>query len=150
MTQSVECRRSFMMAAYRKTGPCLAAIVLLAAIGGPAQAAAISELQGAWVINSAECSDAFTKRNGRFAFKPNHRNADTSFIVSGNRIQGARASCTLGSERRTSDGLRAVLDCSSRMMVGALPVTFRVPDSNTIVKFDPDFPELETTFKRCE
>src|SRR3712207_9274839 len=68
--------------------------------GLPASAAEISELQGAWIINSAECSDAFTKRNGRFAFKPNQRNADTSFIINGNRIQGARASCTLRSEER--------------------------------------------------
>jgi len=118
--------------------------------GLPASAAELSELQGAWIINSAECSDAFTKRNGRFAFKPNQRNADTSFIISGKRIQGARASCTLESEKRTSDGLRAVLSCASRMMVGDLPVTFRVPNANTIVKFDPDFPELETTFTRCQ
>jgi hypothetical protein len=104
----------------------------------------------AWIINSAECSSAFTKRNGRFAFKPNQRNAETSFIISGNRIQGARASCTLGSEKPTSDGFRAVLDCASRMMIGALPVTFRVPNANTIVKFDTDFPELETTFTRCQ
>lgn len=138
-----------MMAAHRKFGPCPPAIALLAAVGGPAQAATIPELQGAWIINSAECSDAFTKRNGRFSFKPKHANADTSFIISGNRIQGARASCTLGSERQTSDGLRAVLSCASRMMVGALPVTFRIPNPDTIVKFDPDFPEIETTFTRC-
>ncbi|RDI57178.1 hypothetical protein [Microvirga subterranea] len=140
-----------MMAAHRTIAPYLLATALLfAATGGPAQAAAISELQGAWIINSAECSAAFTKRGGRFAFKPNRRNADTSFIISGNRIQGARASCTLGSEKPTSDGFRAILDCSSQMMVGALPVTFRVPNPNTIVKFDPDFPELETTFTRCQ
>jgi hypothetical protein len=36
------------------------------------------------------------------------------------------------------------------MMVGALPVSFRVPNANTIVKFDSDFPELETTFTRCQ
>ena len=115
----------------------------------PAGAASLSELQGAWVINSAECSAVFTKRGGRFAFRPGRANADTSFIISGNRIQGARASCTLGSEKQTSDGFRAVLDCSSRMMVGALPVSFRVPNPDTIVKFDPDFPEIETTFVRC-
>jgi hypothetical protein len=118
--------------------------------GSPVSAATISEIQGAWIINSAECSDAFTKRNGRFAFKPNQRNADTSFIINGKRIQGARATCTLGSERQTSDGFRAVLDCSTRMMVGALPISFRVPNANTIVKFDPDFPELETTYTRCQ
>ena len=118
--------------------------------GSPASATTISELQGAWIINSAECSEAFTKRNGRFAFKPNQRNADTSFIINGKRILGARATCTLASEKPTSDGFRAVLDCSTRMMVGALPISFRVPNANTIVKFDPDFPELETTFTRCQ
>jgi hypothetical protein len=131
--------------------PCVllvAGVLLLWA--APASAASISELQGAWIINSAECSDAFTKRNGRFAFKPNQRNADTSFIINGERIQGARATCTLGSERQTPDGFRAVLDCSTRMMVGALPISFRVPNANTIVKFDPDFPELETTYTRCQ
>jgi hypothetical protein len=119
-------------------------------LGGEAQAAEISQVQGAWIINSAECSEAFTRRNGRLAFRPNHRSLDTSFIISGNRIQGAHAICTLESEKRTSDGFRAVLNCSSRMMVGALPVSFRVPNANTIVKFDPDFPELETTYTRCE
>jgi hypothetical protein len=118
--------------------------------GAPASAAEISELQGAWIINSAECSSAFTKRNGRFAFKPNQRNADTSFIINGNRLQGARATCSLDSEKRTSDGFRAVLNCASQIMIGALPVSFWVPNPNTIVKFDPDFPELETTFTRCE
>jgi hypothetical protein len=24
-----------------------------------------------------------------------------------------------------------------------------VPNANTIVKFDPDFPDLETTYTRC-
>jgi hypothetical protein len=133
----------------RHPGVLLVAGVLLL-LGAPASAASISELQGAWIINSAECSEAFTKRNGRFAFKPNQRNADTSFIINGKRILGARATCTLASEKPTSDGFRAVLDCSTRMMVGALPISFRVPNANTIVKFDPDFPELETTFTRCQ
>jgi hypothetical protein len=134
---------------FRHQGVLLVAGVWLA-FGSPASAATISELQGAWIINSAECSDAFTKRNGRFAFKPNQRNAEPSFIISGHRIQGARATCTLGSEKPTADGFRAVLDCSTRMMVGALPISFRVPNANTIVKFDPDFPELETTYTRCQ
>jgi hypothetical protein len=129
--------------------PALLGCTLIGAVGGDARAATISELQGAWIINSAQCSDAFTKRNGRFAFRSNQRNLDTSLIISGNRVQGARANCTLGSEKPTADGFRAVLNCSSRMMMGALPVSFRVTDANTIVKFDPDFPELETTFTRC-
>jgi hypothetical protein len=37
-----------------------------------------------------------------------------------------------------------------RMMVGALPISFRVPNADTIVRFDPDFPELETTYTRCQ
>ncbi len=139
-----------MTAVYRTIGSYLLAATLFVPIAGaPAHAASLSEIQGAWVINSAECSAVFTKRNGRFAFRPGQRNADTSFIINGNRIQGARATCTLGSERRTSDGFRAVLNCASRIMVGALPVTFRVPNPDMIVKFDPDFPEIETTFTRC-
>jgi hypothetical protein len=134
---------------FKVTVPALLGWAMLGASGIEARAATISELQGAWIISSAECSSAFTKRNGRFAFRPNQRNLDTSFIISGNRVRGARANCTLGSEKPTADGFRAVLDCSSRMMMGALPVSFRVPNANTIVKFDPDFPELETTFTRC-
>lgn len=138
-----------MTASTGKMGPFLLAVILLGCVGSPAWSASLSELQGAWVINSVQCSDVFTKRSGRLAFRPGQRNADTSFIISGSRIQGARAACTLASEKRTADGLRAILACSSRMMVGALPVTFRVPDPNTIVKFDPDFPDIETTFTRC-
>jgi hypothetical protein len=129
--------------------PALLGCVLLGVAGGEARAAEISQLQGAWTIRSGECSDVFTRRNGRLAFRPKHRFADNSFIISGNRIQGARANCTLSSEKPTSDGFRAVLNCASRIMVGALPVSFRVPDVNTIIKFDPDFPELETTYRRC-
>ena len=113
------------------------------------RAATISELQGSWIINSAECSSAFTKRNGRMAFKANHKNVDTSFIISGNHIQGARANCTLGSEKPTADGLRIIVNCASRMMIGSAPISLRVPNPNMIVKYDPDFPELETTFTRC-
>jgi hypothetical protein len=134
---------------FKMIVPALLGWALSGPIGGAAQAAEISQLQGAWIIRSGECSDVFTRRNGRLAFRPKHGFADNSFIISGNRIQGARASCTLGSEKPTSDGFRAVLDCASRIMVGALPVSFRVPDANTIIKFDPDFPELETTYRRC-
>ncbi|MBZ6074710.1 hypothetical protein [Microvirga puerhi] len=129
-----------------------ALMALTATVSTPeiAAAATISELQGAWVINSATCSGAFAKKNGRIAFRPNPRFIDTSFIIDGKRIQGARATCTLGSEKQTPEGLKVILNCASRMMVGPLPVTLRVPDPNTIVKFDPDFPELETTFTRCD
>jgi len=65
------------------------------------------------------------------------------------RLQAQPAQRRDESEKRTSDGFRAILNCASRMMIGALPVSFRVPNPNTIVKFDPDFPELETTFTRC-
>lgn len=119
------------------------------AFGGQASAAEIPQLQGAWITQSGECSDVFTRRNGRLAFRPKHGFVDTSFIVSGNRIQGARASCTFGSEKRTADGLRVVLNCASRIATGPLVLTVRIPDRDTIIKFDPDFPELETTFKRC-
>ncbi|MCB8821986.1 hypothetical protein [Microvirga rosea] len=139
-----------MAASTRMIGSFLIAAVLLGCAAFPARAASVSELQGAWVINSAECSAVFTKKGGRVAFRPGRADAETSFIISDNRIQGARASCTLVSEKRAADGLRAVLDCSSRMMVGALPISLRVPNPSVIVKFDPDFPEIETTFMRCE
>gem|GEM_PF-5554519 len=74
MTTDTLCRRPFRL---RPSGVLLAAGISLL-WGAPASAATISELQGAWIITSAECSSAFTKRNGRFAFKPNQRNAETS------------------------------------------------------------------------
>ncbi len=67
------------------------------------------------------CPTIFTKRNGRFAFRSRRDIAGTSFIITGNRIEGGWMTCSLGSEKRTSDGVRVLLNCSSRVMVGVLP-----------------------------
>ena len=113
-----------------------------------ATAHAADRLQGAWVTSAGLCDEVFTKRNGRVVFKPNAEDW-SAFIVDGKHIRGARVTCDLISAKQKGDVTSFLLGCKSRIMFGTISVSARFETDDKFVRFDPEFPEVETTYNRC-
>ncbi|KRE20600.1 hypothetical protein ASE66_07005 [Bosea sp. Root483D1] len=111
-------------------------------------APAADRLQGAWVTDATTCDTVFSKRNGQFTLK---RDAEgwSGFIVSGKRVRGTNASCNLVSSKQKGDVLTFLLNCADKMIFQTVSVSVRFESDDRIVRFDPEFPEVETTYKRC-
>lgn len=110
--------------------------------------AAADRLQGAWVTDATTCDTVFSKRNGQFALK---RDAEgwSGFIVSGKRIRGTNATCSLVSSKQKGDVQTVLLNCADKIIFQSVSVSIRFESDDRIVRFDPEFPEIETVYKRC-
>jgi hypothetical protein len=128
-----------------------AAAVLTIAIVAPlgANASDIADVQGAWAITDFNCSDVFVTNNGILALKK--RNDDTlpGFIIDGRRVSGIAAACNVAAIKPHPDGMSVLLSCTSQMSVGNLKLTVKMPNANTLIQSDPEFPELTTSYHRC-
>lgn len=112
-------------------------------------AQAIDRLEGAWATSAASCDEAFVKRKGKLALK---RSAEgwSAFIVRGNRIDGANATCRVVSAKQNGDVTTALLSCADKIIFDTMKVSLRFKDDGTFVRFDPEFPEVETSYHRCD
>ncbi len=120
---------------------------ILAAL--PSAGHASDRLQGAWVVDGVSCSDVFTQRGGRPAFKRNSLQGWSAFIVAGKHVRGARATCDLISSKQKGEVESFLLGCRSQIMFGSMSVSVRFLTDDKFVRFDPEFPEIETTYNRC-
>src|SRR5262249_10263188 len=69
-------------------------LVLLLAQTASSQAA---DLSGAWASEASACAQVFTKRNNKFAFKPDADLYAGGLIVEGKKITGTFQKCTVKS-----------------------------------------------------
>lgn len=116
--------------------------------GGPGWASP-ERLQGAWATSAASCDQVFAKRNGRLIFNRQFGEAWSGFIVSGKHVRGARATCDLISSKHKGDILTFLLGCESEIMFDTMTVSVRFNGDDSLVRFDPEFPEVETPYNRC-
>lgn len=126
----------------------LAALCLaLPTLSGPARAA--ERLDGAWTTDAASCTQVFTKRKGKLALK---RTLDgwSAFIVRGNRIDGANSTCTVKSSKQNGDVTTYLLSCADSIMFETTTVSIRFKDDGTFVLYEPQFPEVKTSYHRCD
>ncbi|CAN7147201.1 hypothetical protein LJR009_000023 [Bosea sp. LjRoot9] len=106
-------------------------------------------LQGAWATSAASCDQVFTKRNGRLVFNRQFGDSWSGFIVSGKHVRGARATCDLISSKHKGDILTFLLGCESEIMFDTMTISVRFNGDDSLVRFDPEFPEVETPYDRC-
>nr|WP_126109769.1 MULTISPECIES: hypothetical protein [unclassified Bosea (in: a-proteobacteria)]AZO76453.1 hypothetical protein BLM15_01680 [Bosea sp. Tri-49]RXT26380.1 hypothetical protein B5U98_07595 [Bosea sp. Tri-39]RXT31620.1 hypothetical protein B5U99_23140 [Bosea sp. Tri-54] len=106
-------------------------------------------LQGAWVSDAAQCDQVFVARQGRLTFKKQKGDVWSGFIVSGKHVRGVRSTCDLISSKQKGDVLSFLLSCKDAITFDTMSVSVRFKDDNTLVRFDPDFPEVETRYNRC-
>ena len=114
-----------------------------------ARAAGSDEFQGAWVVQGMQCSDVFTMRDGKPAFKTGLGDELPGFILSGGRAVGLAGSCNVSSSKRSGDTLHILMTCASQIAFTSMKVSLKLNDPNSISRIDPDFPEISTNYSKC-
>ena len=108
-----------------------------------------NRLDGAWATTAATCEEVFTKRNGALTLKRT-KEGWSAFIIRGNRLNGANATCSVKSSKQKGDVTTLLLECADRIMFDTITVSVRFKEDGTFVRFDPEFPEVETSYHRCD
>lgn len=112
-------------------------------------AQAVDRLDGAWATGVSSCEDAFVKRKGKLVMKPGALEGMSGFIVNGKHIQGARASCNVISSKQKGDVTALLLGCKSKIIFDTMSVSIRFESNDSFVRLDPDFPEIQMRYMRC-
>lgn len=130
----------------RLSAPLLAAAAMV--IGD--SSLAVERLQGAWATSAASCDQVFSKRNGRLVFSKRSAEGWSGFIATGKHVRGAHASCDVISSKQKADVLTVLLGCETEILFETMSVSVRFKPDGDLVRFDPDFPEVETSYHRCD
>lgn len=122
-------------------------VLALPLLSGAAHA--VDRMDGAWTTTASTCDQVFVKSKGKLALK---RTLDgwSAFIVNGNRINGANATCNVKSSKQKGDVTTLLLSCADKIMFDTMTVSIRFKEDGTFVRFDPEFPEVETSYHRCD
>ena len=126
-------------------------ILGLAALSASSRADAdeLSDIQGAWAIQDYNCADVFKSDQGKISLLKRQDDDLPGFIVDGKRIDGIGSSCDIASTKKVGDTIKALLSCKSQIMFGTMSVSVKMPDPNTLIRLDPDFSEISTTYHKC-
>jgi len=126
------------------------ALLILLTTGTAGIAVAADQFEGVWAANGLPCDKVFQKKNGQVSFVSYHGERAAGLIVHGNQVQGGQASCKLLSRKEQGSSFIAVLGCKEEIIFDKLVVHARFNGPNELVRFDPNVPEIETTYHRCE
>lgn len=125
------------------------ALLAAAAMAIGHSAEAVERLQGAWATSAASCDQVFSKRNGRLVFNKRSVEGWSGFIATGKHVRGAHASCDVISSKQKGDVLTVLLGCETDILFETMSVSVRFKPDGDLIRFDPDFPEVETSYHRC-
>ena len=114
-----------------------------------ARADAVEGLQGAWVMEFSECSGVFEKVREKIRFKDRNYANDSGFIISGTKVMGPIAGCTISQVDEQSGRFSALLSCSDALVSRKFSWSFRILDTTHFERLDPKFPDLPTKYKKC-
>jgi hypothetical protein len=126
------------------------AAALLAVSTGAARADVLQQLQGAWAIEDSDCSNVFTQSGGKTVVQKRDDDTLPGFVVDGRSVRGAAASCDIASVKEKSDGVSLLLSCRSQISFDTMNISLKMPDNDTLVRYDNDFPAITTRFHRCK
>jgi hypothetical protein len=113
-------------------------------------AASLEQMQGAWVMEGASCSEAFKKSGGKVEFVDRDSSIDTGLIVSGKTITTPEQSCTVEKIRQEKDHISVLLGCSDAVMFSSISASFRMTDADHFERFETLFPDASFTYERCK
>lgn len=127
----------------------LLGIALVVASVAAARADAIEALQGAWVMERSDCSGVFEQKGGNIAFKDRTYANDSGFIVSGSKVKGPIAGCTISQVDQENDRFSALLSCSDALLSRKFSWSFRIIDATHFERIDPTFRDATIRYKKC-
>jgi hypothetical protein len=91
----------------------------------------------------------FSRKGGNLSLNRDNM-ANTGFIVDGKRVEGSNATCNVVSTKESGATLTFALDCQTQIIFDTAIISLRLPGPNKLVRFNPDFPELDYHYQRCD
>jgi|SRR5689334_21394496 len=112
-----------------------------------AWADAIGNLQGSWVTEDSKCTAVFEKIAGKVRFKALNL-AQSGFVISGKKVSGPIAGCTISQVKEENDRFSALLTCADSAVSKKLSMTFRLIDATHFERLNV-YGDLTITYKKC-
>jgi hypothetical protein len=119
---------------------------LLVAQSASTQAA---NLNGAWTVDASACSEVFTKKNNRLAFKQDADLHAGGLIVQGKRITGTFQKCTVKSLHDDGPAARVIASCSDGVTVSDAEFDLKFTGKNSFTLSSKDPVSVEMRYFRC-
>jgi hypothetical protein len=129
-----------------KTYNPLVLLVLLVTQPVFAQAA---DLNGAWTVDTASCSQVFTKENNRLAFKKDADLHAGGLIVQGREVTGTFQKCTVKSFHDDGSNVQVVASCSDGVAVSDVKFDVKISGENRITLSSKEPVPVEMRYVRC-
>lgn len=130
------------------TGLTLALVICGGAVS-PAAAASVEALQGAWAMDGTDCSTVFEKTGSEIRFKDPGSSLDTGILVTGSKVVGPSATCTVAKISEKGDHFSVLLNCADAVLSSTVSMSFRLIDSTHFDRFDPSFPDFSLSYAKC-
>ena len=130
-----------------KAGLLLGSALVVASVAG-AWADAVEVLQGAWVMESSTCTGVFEKVREEIKFKDRNYASDMGFIISGSKVIGPIAGCTISQVDEKNDRFSALLSCSDALLSRKFSRSFRIVDATHFERLDPEL-RAPMVYKKC-
>ena len=109
------------------------------------------DLNGAWTTDDSNCGKVFVKKNNKISMTRNSDVFGGGFIIEGNQMRGQSKTCKITSRKEEGGILHLIASCSTDIAVlGTQEVSAKIDSENRITRIYPSFPEMGTSFYRCE
>ena len=136
------------MSHARRAG--LAGFALTAALLAPMAQADAFELSGAWATDADLCNRVFARKGNEIGFAELSDLYGSGFVISGNRIIGKAAQCTIESRKQDGNGLDLTAACATSIMTQNMKFSLKVIDDNTITRTIEEIPGMSQKYSRCK
>jgi hypothetical protein len=107
------------------------------------------DLTGAWATQADLCKLVFEKKGNEIVFAELSDLYGSGFIVSGDRIRGKAAQCTIKSRKQEGDDLELSSACASTIMTSSVKFGLKIIDDNNISRMIPEVPGMSLKYTRC-
>src|SRR5215469_14659978 len=107
-------------------------LVLLVVLVTQPVFAQAADLSGAWTVDTASCSQVFTKENNRLAFKKDADLHAGGLIVQGREVTGTFQKCTVESLRDDGSNVQVIASCSDGVAVSDVAFDVKSAGDNRI------------------
>lgn len=135
----------------RVAGPrCAVALALsLAACAGSRAEAVEAALVGAWVENDMQCEDVFSRAGKGTSFKRPVNVFAPAFIITGNQVRTAQASCRINGVKPVGERRILSLSCATTIAVDSATAILAPSPDGSLRRFTNDKDTAGSTYKRC-
>jgi hypothetical protein len=115
----------------------------------PASAHAF-DLSGAWATDAELCNSVFTIKGNQVTFAELSDLYGSGFVISGNRIVGKAARCTIESTKQDGNSLELSAACATSIMTQNVKFSLKIIDDNTINRTIEEVPGMNIKYSRCK